>query len=377
MKRFSILLIALATIFSIIGVSADSDQVRRLTLEEAKQMAIENNIKYQLQDSYISDAGDSYDEVIESNKRAAKYASQGFLGYFNSLINPEVLVENAGNKIKSERLKKEDIRRKSDYNVENAFLAIKKAQYSLEDANYDIVIKQKDYEIGKIKFELGLIKSSEFNALEKAYTDAVSAKNIAQNKLYEELQGLNRLIGREITDYNIEPVITLNIIDISTIDLDKIRKEYIENDTTLQGLELAVDSARRKYDLTKEQYEKFVEKLKVQNSREDMQKAYDNAIRDYDNARSSFEDATKDLDITLNTTYNSLMATDVTIKNLIRDIEDAKIDLKNLKISYDLGLVSKVDYENAEIRLKTMQNKMKSSIVDMNKLYIGLMLYVD
>jgi outer membrane protein TolC len=65
------------------------------------------------------------------------------------------------------------------------------------------------------------------------------------------------------------------------------------------------------------------------------------------------------------------------IDKLNRDIADYKTDLAKTKIKYDLGLISKLDYDKKEVGLSTMENSLNSAIADQNSLYANLMLYVD
>lgn len=376
MKRFLILLIALTTIFSVIGVSADSGQVRRITLEEAQKIAIENSIKYQLQDSYISDALETYYDTVDSSDKLSSSQSTGMMNYFNKTITPEISVDSAVNSVRLSRFEKEDIKRASDYNVEIAFININKAEIELKNKKNDITIKEKDYEVGKIKSEMGIITKNELKELAKAYSDSITAWQAALNNLRIEYQTLNKYLGRAVDDYNIEIVYELMKFSLDDISLDNIREANIKNNKTFYSLEQNVSLAKRKYDLTKERYEHF-EKLGVQNSKQDMLDAYTDAERDYLNVRKSFEDATNDLDISLNSNYNSLKNTIDAADRLERDIADFKITLDNMKLRYDLGDISKIDYEKQQNTLKTMENSLKSLLADLNKQYVSLMLYVN
>ena len=105
--------------------------------------------------------------------------------------------------------------------------------------------------------------------------------------------------------------------------------------------------------------------------------AYNDAERDYENARKSFEDATKDLDISLNSNYNALKNAVDAAARLERDINDFKDELAKLKIKYDNDWIPKNDYENQLISLDTMQNNLTSLLADVDMQYTSLMLYAD
>ena len=376
MKRFLIFLVALTTIFSAIGVSADTSTVRMLTLEEAQKIALENSIKYQLQDSYINDALQNYYDIQDANDKASGRPSSGMMNYFNKTITPEISLESAANSVRLSRFEKEDIKRASDYNVKIAFLNIKKAHLKLINNENDTKTKLKDLETAKLKYNFELITKNELNQFEKAYNDSIANQKVANEDLKTKYQTLNRYLGRAIDDYNIQIIYEINKISLDDIDLDKIREANIKNNKSFYTLEQNLKLAQRKYDLTKERYEHF-EKLGVQNSRQDMLDAYNDAERDYENARKSFEDATKDLDISLNSNYNALKNAVDAAARLERDINDFKDELAKLKLKYDLGSIPKNDYENQLISLDTMQNNLTSLLADVDMQYTSLMLYAD
>lgn len=375
MKRFIILLITVTIFFSVTGVYADSGMIRVLTLEEAKQMALENSIKYQLQDSYISDALDNYYDVQDANDKMNLIPSSGMMNYFNRTITPEVSIESAANSVKLSRFEKNDIKRASDYNVEMAFINIKKAQMELETKKNEASIKLIEHKDAKLEFDLGLLRENELKEYRNAYNDAAADQQVAFTDLKSQYQTLNRYLGRAIDDYNIEIAYDLFKPEISSINLEEIRAANLKNNVTYYTLQQNAALAKRKYDLTKERYEHF-EKLGVQNKRQDMLDTYSDAERDYINARQSFEDATKELDISLNSMYNSLKTTADAADRLERDISIFKDELNLLKKSYENGFVSKNDYIKQQTALKTMQNSLNSLLADLNKQYISMMLYI-
>jgi outer membrane protein TolC len=360
---------------SSIYIMAAANEPMQITLKEAQERALENNLQYKLQDSSINDALESYYDADESNKKQSSTASHSYIDYFNKPINLEVSLQTAENKVKSSRFEKEDIKRTSDFNVFKVFISIKKAQYELENATQDIEIKYNEYETAKGKYSMDMITASTLRESETSYKSALEKEEAALKSLQKEIQTLNRYIGRELTNYNITPIINLSEIDISTISLDKLREDYIKNKENLYTLSLNAEMARRKYDLTKERYEEFVVKQKVSNSWEKMQEAYDDATLEYENARKNFEDATIDLDMSLNTSYDALKAAADSITDLYEDIEMSKNEAEIARFKYDMELITKSTLDKAVMGLETLNNKLKTSIADLNLQYETLMMY--
>ena len=298
------------------------------------------------------------------------------MNYFYKTINPEISVDSAANSVKLSRLDKIDIKRASDYNVEIAFINIKKAQLELENKKNDAAIKLKDYETAKLKRKLELITESALKTSANAYSDSVAAQMTAFTNLWSQYQNLNKYIGRAIEDYNIEIVYEFVKHSIDEIDIEQIRADNLKNNKSFFSIQQNVALAKRKYDLTKERLEHF-EKLNVTNSIDDMRDAFDKAERDYTNARQSFEDATKDLDISLNSSYNAFKNAIESADKLERDINAFENDLDKIKLQYDMGLLAKNDYEKQQTTLKAMQNSMNSLLADIHKQYISIMLYAE
>ncbi len=374
--RLSVIL-CLLILCSSFMVSADSSQQIVLTLEDAKMRALENNLEYNQQDDNINDSLENYYNTAESTEKSYSTASKGFYEYFMKPVNLETSLQSAVDSVKSERLKKENIKRTSDNNVLKAFVNIKKAQYTLEDAKANTALKSKDYETAKVKYSMHLIKKVELTQAENAYKSASDAETQALKSLQKEFQTLNRYLGRELTDYNLLLVVDFPDIDITSIDSDKLREDYIANSENLYNLQLKAELAKRKYDLTKERYDEFVVRLSVQNSRDEMEEAFDDAVREYDSTRKTFEDATIDLDMSLSTSYDSLKSLSESITELREEIETAKADAEKAKIQYGMKLISKADMDNAAAELKTLENKLQTSLADLNLQYSTLMMYSE
>ncbi|HYE83954.1 MAG TPA: hypothetical protein VEG39_17535 [Clostridia bacterium] len=378
-KKHAAISIALCIVILCSSLTASADDNRQvvLTLEDAQKRALEVSLEYNWQNDNINDAIDEYNDTEESADEQRSEISKGFYDYFMKPINIDDSVQSATDNVKTEKFKKEDMKRKSDYNVLEAFINIKKAQYALEDAKLQSGIKSKEHEAAKLKYNLELIKKDELRQAETAYDSAVDAAESAHRSLQEEFQTLNRYIGRELTDYNLQIVLDLENIDITIIDLDKLREDYIANREDLFSLELKADKARKKYDATKERYDEFAVRLKVENSREQMEEAFDDATREYDTAREAFEDATIELDMSLNTSYENLKTASDSIAKLQEEIQLAESDAKLAGIRYDMEQISRIEMEKALMEVETLKNKLKSEIADLNLKYEGLMMYSE
>lgn len=378
-KRYIALPVILCMLILLSSFTASADDSRPivLTLEDAQKRALEVSKEYNWQDDNINDALDDYEDAEENAEDSYSKTSKGFYEYFMKPINIEDSLQAATSNVKSEKFKKENLKRTSDFNVLKAFINIKKGHYALEDAKLQSSIKEKEYEAAKVKYGLDLINKDELKQSESAYNSSVDAVDSAFRSLQEQYQTLNRLIGRELTNYNVQIVLELDNIDIAAIDLDRLREDYIANREDLFNLELKASRAEKKYNNTKERYDEFVGRLKVENSRDEMEKAYDDAVKEYDTAREAFEDATIELDMFLKKSYEDLKTASDSITELQEEIELAKSDVEKARIRYDMELISRIEYDKAVMKLETLKNQFESEIADLNLKYEELMMYSD
>lgn len=376
-KQFfrSTIIMSVLVLFSGFIVFADSDQQIVMTLEEAQKRALENSFEYSRQDDYINDSLQDYYDTADNNDKSYGSASKGFYEYFIKPVTLEASMQSAVNNVKAARLNKLNVKRTSDLNVLKAFINIRKAQCDLENAKKESIIKSEEYEAAKAKYNMGLITKTELRKYLTSSKSASDASTAALRSLQKEMQTLNRYLGRELTDYNLKPVMDLQNIDIASIDIEKLREDYISKSENLYSLELKLSLAKRKYDLTKERHEEFSVRLAVQNSREKMEEALYDAEKEYENARKAFENATIDLDMSLKTSYDALKSLSDSAIDLQEEIEISKAESEKAKTRYDMKLIKKTEMDRVLIETETLNNKLISNLADLNLQYANLMIY--
>ncbi|MHB1391828.1 MAG: hypothetical protein ACYCYE_01920 [Clostridia bacterium] len=63
------IILCVVLLFSSIAAFADTEDDGILALEEAKALALKNDVQFNLQQSYIQQASENYDEVYENNTK--------------------------------------------------------------------------------------------------------------------------------------------------------------------------------------------------------------------------------------------------------------------------------------------------------------------
>jgi hypothetical protein len=159
MKRQSLALafiLAVTIIFGNITASAAEADDGILTLEEAKALALKNDIQFNQQQSYIQQASESYEDIYEKNTKSDNTNYKSLADRASASISRKVSIENAASNIRKEIFKRNDLKRASDYSVTSSYYNVLNAVYALENAEAEIGLKQKELELVRIKHGLSL-----------------------------------------------------------------------------------------------------------------------------------------------------------------------------------------------------------------------------
>ena len=369
------LTLCVVMLLSAITVAGDSGAKTILTLEEAKAIALKDDTRYKNQQSYIEQKKEDYEDMLDkysgNNERGSSIVEKT-----QSYVTAKMAVDNAYNAWQLEVFKKGDIKRQSDYDVTIAYYDVMKAKYSLDDANRAMELAQKDLNIAKLKFDFGDYTKNQVSQSENAYKSAKIEYDAAYSELKNKMEALSKEIGKELDAENDDIDITISIPDISSIDLAKIREDYLKNNPDFYSLKSALLSAEYQKYLIEDKYDAYDETKNMSDTIEDgFNELKYRANRDYDNAQYKYDESVKALDITLNEQYSGIKTTMETIENLKKSVADMKITVKNDKLKYDLDLLAPVDLNKSESALINLENTLNTAIVNLNTQYLALTQY--
>jgi len=358
-------------------VSGDSSGKAILTLEEAKKIALDNDVQFKLQQSYIQQKSEDYEDVYD-------YYSHGPKGNYNSIVERaeaeityKITIENAASAVRQEIFTRNDLKRKSDYDVTTAYYDVMKVNYTLDDSKRAMDLAKKDLDIAKIKLEQGLITKNELSQFENAYTTSRTEYNKAFSELQNYMATLSKNIGKNLDVFSDSVDMTISIPDIKSLDLNKIKEDYMKNSSDFYSLKEALDIAEYKQQLTEDKYDYYEKRLphrstKIEDELDDMKYKAD---RDYDNVKYKYKEAEKSLDVTLNSLYTGVNTLAESVQTLQKNVDDTKITVEQNKIKYDLGLISKNNFEKSESALKDLENTLNTTIIALNTQYLALAQY--
>lgn len=368
------LTLCITMLLSTLTVAGDSGGKAILTLEEAKEIALKGNTQYKHQDSYIEQKKEDYQDLAD---KAISSKGSSIVEKTQSYVAGKMAVDNAYNAWQLEVFKKGDIKRQSDYNVTVAYYNVMKAKYSLDDAKRAMELAQKDLDIAKVYFDIGEYTRNELSQIENAYKSSKTEYDAAFSSFADKMKALSKEIGKELDPENDDIDMTISIPDIATIDLAKIREDYLKNSPDFYSLKSALLSYEYQKYLIDEEYDEYDEKTrKISDTIEDgFAELKYRANRDYDDAKYKYDEAVKALDISLNEQYSGIKTVMETIENLKKSIADMKITVKNDKLKHDFKFLASVDLAKSESALKDLENALNTAIVNLNTQYLTLTQY--
>lgn len=356
---------------------ADAADDGILTLEEAKELALKNDVKYNLQQSYIQDAIENYNEVIENNSGNVGGRYSNIADKAAAEISQDIAIENAAISLRKAIFNKEDMKRSSDYEVTNAFYDVIKAEYSLENAEADLESKKNDLETAKIKYELNITAKSSYSQAEAAYETSKAAYDKALSDLKTSRLQLGKSIGEDLNALNVRLDKTFKVPDIGSIDLDKIKKGYPEKNSAYLSAKEQYKLAEYKLALTEEEYDYYFEKLKNMSS--SVQEKFDDMLYDaqeeFNDAEYSYNEKLDELDETLESQYNSLKDQYKSYEEQKAELDEARLEAQENEIKYQMGLIKKSELDSSIANVAKLEKRLNTTIMNINIQYMNIMQY--
>ncbi len=369
------LILCTVMLLSTVTVAGDSGVKKVLTLEEAKKLAIENDTQYKQQDSYVKQRQEDYNDMADSYTDHVKGGS--VVDKAERRINNQINLDKAYDAVEVELFNKKDFKRKSDYDVTQAYYDVMIAKYALDDAKRAMDLSSKNFEIAKIKLEFGMITKTDLSQAENAHKTAQAKYNTALSDLETEMIALGKEIGIEldISKYDID--MRISMPTISSLDFEKIKEDHIKNSIILFTQKNELDRAKSKKYLVEQEYEDYEESVRKMSEKlvEDFEDLKFEANRDYNNAQYEYDESVKELDITLKTQFAAINTLAETITTLRKSVENQKTTFAHDRIKYENDQLSKIEFEKSESDLKDLENKLMTTIVSLNSQYLTLTQY--
>ncbi|MVX62763.1 TolC family protein [Clostridium chromiireducens] len=339
-----------------------------LTLKDAIEAGIANNSQIVLQSKKINLEEDKLDIQDEIDDDGYDYDNQELV-------------------VKQEKQKKDFMEDQVAQDITDKYNELVSQSKSLDKINKQIEIKTKEVSDAKLKKSLGLATSIDMT---QAQIDIQTLKNSQENaekKLKNSQDYFQVLTGKELTKYTLSQDTTYEVFRIdgsvdeyldNTIDkfveYDKesydLFKDHVKDDlkTTLptslpdrsdpifsndptDGTVTNPKTGDEKYEAAIEGYE-----------------AYLNAKYGVDGKYVALSEEKKAYKQLLNAYYTTLLSLENNINVLKANMELTNKKLSNMKLKYDLGLVTKTDYENQILTSYDQEINLRSLVDNYNKI---------
>ncbi|HWR61589.1 MAG TPA: TolC family protein, partial [Clostridia bacterium] len=235
MKKLCFILSVILCMTAMLGnisAFAGTDDDKVLTLEEAKTLALENDIQFNLQQGYIQNASESYEDVYESNSGSDNKKYSNVAERAKAEVSRKIAIENAASSVRKAVFTRNDLKRESDYTVTEAYYGVVNAKLELENAEAEKELSYKNLETAKIKYSLDLIKKSELSTAEDTYDSAVKAYDNAFTEVQKSMVELSNSIGKTLDVFNDQLDMTVSVPDIKGLDMNKIKEDYMKNNSS-------------------------------------------------------------------------------------------------------------------------------------------------
>ncbi|MDD3704467.1 MAG: TolC family protein [Clostridiaceae bacterium] len=370
------IILCTALLLGNITAFADAMDDGVLTLEEAKELALKNDVNYKYQDDKIQDAKDNYAELSEDTSATSGRGSN-IAQKEAARISQKLQLENAYSNVRKAVLNKADLKRSSDYEVTDIYYSVIEAQNSAASAQRDLDLKRNDLEKAQIKYDLHIINKASHSQAESAYRSSESTYNKAVSDLNICIKKLNKNIGEELDISKVKLDTILRIPYIKNLDLAKIKEDNRKNNLTYFSAEEQFKLAEYELALTEEKYEDHYEELKKGSS--NVRVEFDNMLYDaekkFEDAEYSFNEKLESLEETIEDQYESLEDLYESYLEQKEDIKDMELTVKENQVKNIMGIINKSDLDSSVTSLENMKYQLITTIINLNKQYIYMTQY--
>lgn len=346
--------VILLTVFSInYAVGVDGPQVKNLNLQEAIDLAIENNPDYQIAKLSVDKAQSDLD-AANSIIRASMYKTDNINSYQSALVkfyNPKAAEVNLIITQKSFEVAEKQLK----LGVENGYYNVLKAQKNLEIKRENLKYMQEQLKIAQAAYKIGTKAKLDVSTVEAGVAAAQADVASAENTYNTAVMELDRTLGLDIdtplkltSAFSIEKIgKTINVQD----SINKALEDNIDILTVKKNLELS----QLKYDITKKWYPSGTNQ-------------HDSAKIDEQMAAAKTKKQELATTSLVKQNYMTLLSLEKVIDWNSKQVEQAQENARIYMVKYEAGLATSLDAEKAAIDLKQAKENLAESIYQYNTL---------
>lgn len=375
---------------TITNVQTQANAKSVLTLNDAIKAAISNSDTLKLDDKKIS----YQDKINDINEE---------INDANDKINDDKkdLDEDTSDitlkQLKQQRDFDED---KLIQKTTTAYNNIVTSQMKIDKAAKLLEIKNKQLSDAKLKKSLGLMTSIDLSGTELEIQSLQNQQTLSQNTLKDSQDSFKVLTGKDVTAYALEQDIKFEKFKIDgsvdeylddvidnymkySEDLVKLNEDYLDdNKVTEEYVKKAEDDAKTAVKPSEPgdpnnlpAYKEYVEKMDKYNDAKSgyatalsLRLAYLNSKLGIYTQETSLNEAKKSYKEALKTIYTNMLATEDSINLLKSNIELNNKQLSVAKLKYDLGMITKSEYNTQVANSEDLDIQLRTAIDSYNTL---------
>jgi len=347
-----------------------------LTLNEAKELALKNNMQLKLQQIYIQQASDNYDKVYENNKRTSKGDYTDAAERAAADVARKISIENAASNLRKAIFNRNDLKRASDYNVTIAYYNILKSIYSLEDQKRNVELKEKTLDAAEMKYRFDLTDKNSLTQAEDSLEAAKASYDKSLSDVKDNMAALSKLIKRDLDFYNDKMDMNIILPNINDLDLGAIKKDNIINNPSFFTAKEQYDVAEYKLELTEEKYDHY---RGLPNRASEIMEKFEDILYEaqwnFDEIKYNYDEKEKELVISLNNQFSSINSMQESYKSQKKKIEEGESSLQKDKIKFQMGLITNSVLEQNQSSLENLKNQLNIININMNIQYTSITQY--
>lgn len=320
-----------------------------ITLDEAIELALKNSpdIKKVRTDLELADIT-ALNAKLDYESAYTKWAGTNFN---NAAFEADdkakrKIWEAAEDNLKDARRLVEDTPEKVKYGVETQYLTIMNSKSQLEVLEAQLKNLQNKVRIEKVKLDLGLSTSLQVSQLSVQTDSAANSLRLAQNSLSNMYMEFNRTIGKELN----------NPVQLAPVFFEEVK---YDDKTASEKAALATS-------LLLQQYNRNI-KNKTQDAKDLNENSSEKAQKlkvEIEQLKLSVENTTYDIQNAVKAAFDKMELALKKINEQKLNMETTKNNYENLRIQYELGIISQQTFNEASALTTQAESAYEKAVFD-------------
>lgn len=220
-------------------------------------------------------------------------------------------------------------------------------QLALVKANYEN--EQRNLKAMQVKFELGMASQKQLDAATREFDDLSKDIALHEKSLKNGKAMLALTIGIDYEgDY---ALVKPDLGEITALTQQKTTEELIDNSLNIANAEFQLLIAEDNFDYVDEKDDATRDEKQIANLK-------------IDQAQLAIEKTKLNLDKAIRTTFFQIEAQYKTVQDAAQALQVAKDEVADIEVYYDLGMISKLQYEASSLMVQQAEMAYDSALYD-------------